>query len=154
MHKRKVKKRANSSNLQGVVNLHVDAKVNDGELQLLHNVLPGPATRSYGIEVAELAGFPKHLIDVARSKAKELEKFDTEMSMFEILTQKTYLLGSKKKSAEEEEALEIVKAFMEDFKKIPLGTVKNKQGAIVDLKKKYIEKYKNPIIQKYLNAVQ
>ncbi len=69
------------TSISAVVNLHVDAKVSEGELQLLHHVLPGPATRSYGIEVAELAGFPKHIIDVARTKAKELEKFDLEMSI-------------------------------------------------------------------------
>lgn len=137
-----------------MVNLHVDAKVHDGELQLLHHVMSGPATRSYGIEVAELAGFPKHLIDVARAKAKELEKFDTEMS---ILNKKMFVYikkGAKKKSSEEAEAEEIIRSFMSDFKNMPMGTVQNKQAAVLALKKKYLGKTKNEIVHKYLNGEQ
>jgi DNA mismatch repair ATPase MutS len=48
----------------------------DGELILLHRLVPGPSTQSYGINVAEMANFPTIVVDMAKEKAKELEVFD------------------------------------------------------------------------------
>jgi DNA mismatch repair protein MutS len=43
-------------------NLHVAAEERDGELVFYHQVLPGPASKSYGIEVARLAGMPASVV--------------------------------------------------------------------------------------------
>ncbi|MGC8905152.1 DNA mismatch repair protein MutS [Thermus sp.] len=48
-------------------NLHVAAKEEAGGLVFYHQVLPGPASKSYGVEVAALAGLPEGV--VARAKA-------------------------------------------------------------------------------------
>jgi len=46
-------------------NLHVAAKEEEGGLVFYHQVLPGPASKSYGVEVAEMAGLPKEVVERA-----------------------------------------------------------------------------------------
>ncbi|TBH20623.1 DNA mismatch repair protein MutS [Thermus thermamylovorans] len=48
-------------------NLHVAAKEEAGGLTFYHQVLPGPASKSYGVEVARLAGLPKEVVERARA---------------------------------------------------------------------------------------
>ena len=67
--------------LKRLKNVHVEAKeVKDG-VTFLHKVLDGPADKSYGINVASLAGLPKSLI--ARSK-DILEALESEKNTKEI----------------------------------------------------------------------
>ena len=53
--------------LSGVGNLHVEVKESDDRILFIKKVEPGPADRSYGIEVARLAGLPLQVIERARS---------------------------------------------------------------------------------------
>lgn len=64
-----------SSTNSQVHNVHVDAKLIQDQLILLHKVVDGAATESFGVKVAETALFPKLVIDVAKKKVKELEHF-------------------------------------------------------------------------------
>ncbi len=48
-------------------NLHVAAREEEGGLIFYHQVLPGPASKSYGVEVAHMAGLPKEVVDRARA---------------------------------------------------------------------------------------
>jgi len=52
--------------LERAENRHVAAEEQQGALVFYHQVLPGPASRSYGIEVAQLAGMPAQVIDRAK----------------------------------------------------------------------------------------
>lgn len=52
--------------LDGVRNLHVSVKEAGDQIIFLRKVEPGRADRSYGIEVARLAGLPVHVIERAR----------------------------------------------------------------------------------------
>ena len=52
--------------LKGVVNLHVSVKESGDHIVFLRKVEPGKADRSYGIEVARLAGLPLNVINRAR----------------------------------------------------------------------------------------
>jgi len=56
-----------------VENVHLDATEHGDELVFLHAVKPGPASRSYGLQVAQLAGVPKEVIASARRYLGELE---------------------------------------------------------------------------------
>jgi DNA mismatch repair protein MutS len=53
--------------LSGVGNLHVAVKEADDRILFIRKVEPGAADRSYGIEVARLAGLPLQVIERARS---------------------------------------------------------------------------------------
>ncbi len=60
--------------LPNCANVHLDATEHGRELIFLHSVKPGPANQSYGLNVAELAGVPRRVIDDARGYLKLLER--------------------------------------------------------------------------------
>jgi DNA mismatch repair protein MutS len=59
--------------LPGVVNAHVTAREWKDEIVFLHKILPGRSDRSYGIQVAQLAGLPPSVIARARDILTSLE---------------------------------------------------------------------------------
>ena len=71
-----------------VMNMHATAKEwpgPDGRRQVvfLYQILPGPADRSYGIHVAEMAGIPDGCIRRARDILKQLESGNHQLSIQE-----------------------------------------------------------------------
>ncbi|MCS7050740.1 MAG: DNA mismatch repair protein MutS, partial [Thermomicrobium sp.] len=56
-----------AADLPGVANVHVAALERDGSVVFLYRVLPGPADRAYGIQVARLAGLPSWVADRAEA---------------------------------------------------------------------------------------
>lgn len=56
-----------------VKNIHLDASEHGDKIIFLHTVQPGPANQSYGIQVAQLAGVPRSVIQRAKQKLQELE---------------------------------------------------------------------------------
>ncbi len=60
--------------LEGVRNATVAVREWNGEVIFLHEVHDGAADRSYGVQVAQLAGLPKPVIARARSVLEALEK--------------------------------------------------------------------------------
>ena len=56
-----------------LANVHLDAKEHGADLVFLHAVEEGPASQSYGIQVARLAGVPSPVIAAARRRLRELE---------------------------------------------------------------------------------
>jgi DNA mismatch repair protein MutS len=57
----------------GAVNMHVSAAEAGADIVFLHEILPGPASRSYGIQVARLAGMPAAVVNHARHTLAALE---------------------------------------------------------------------------------
>ena len=57
----------------GVSNRHVEVREWKDEIVFLRKVLPGPADKSYGIQVARLAGLPKPIIERAKQILTHLE---------------------------------------------------------------------------------
>jgi DNA mismatch repair protein MutS len=55
------------------LNLHVSAVEAGHDIVFLHAIEPGPASRSYGVQVARLAGMPAHLVRQARATLEALE---------------------------------------------------------------------------------
>jgi DNA mismatch repair protein MutS len=60
--------------LPGVVNAHVTAREWKDDIVFLHKILPGRSDRSYGIQVARLAGLPAGVLTRARSILTSLEQ--------------------------------------------------------------------------------
>lgn len=59
---------------QGVFNSHISATEKDGAIVFLHQIEPGFAGQSYGVEVAELAGVPDSVVNRAREILYQLER--------------------------------------------------------------------------------
>jgi len=66
--------------LEGVRNLCVSVKEAGDQIIFLRKVEPGSADRSYGIEVARLAGLPRNVIERAREVLELHEKTEHEMT--------------------------------------------------------------------------
>ncbi|MBI1493982.1 DNA mismatch repair protein MutS [Rhodobacteraceae bacterium MYP1-1] len=64
--------------LQGVDNATVAVKEWEGDVIFLHEVHKGAADRSYGVQVARLAGLPSSVVERARVVLEQLEKSDRE----------------------------------------------------------------------------
>ena len=60
--------------LPGVVNYNIAVKTRGEDIVFLRKILPGGADRSYGIEVAALAGLPDRVLRRAREILKALEQ--------------------------------------------------------------------------------
>jgi len=60
--------------LPGVVNIHLDAVEHDEHIVFMHQVQDGAASKSYGLQVAQLAGVPKKVIEQAKQKLAQLEQ--------------------------------------------------------------------------------
>jgi DNA mismatch repair protein MutS len=60
--------------LPGVVNQHVAAREFRDEIVFLHKIVPGRSDRSYGIQVARLAGLPPAVVRRATEILKSLEQ--------------------------------------------------------------------------------
>lgn len=56
-----------------VANVHLSATEHNERIVFLHHVLPGPASQSYGLAVAQLAGVPGQVITRAREHLARLE---------------------------------------------------------------------------------
>ncbi|MCI9001648.1 MAG: DNA mismatch repair protein MutS [Oscillibacter sp.] len=61
------------NSLPGTVNLNIAVKARGEDIIFLRKILPGGADRSYGIEVAKLAGLPDRVLQRARQVLEELE---------------------------------------------------------------------------------
>ncbi|WP_067518374.1 DNA mismatch repair protein MutS [Endozoicomonas ascidiicola] len=62
-----------------VVNVHLNATEHDDRIVFLHAVQEGPASQSYGLQVAQLAGVPRHVINQARQKLALLEQLESDV---------------------------------------------------------------------------
>jgi DNA mismatch repair protein MutS len=64
----------------GIRNYCVTVKEGAGEIVFLRKVVPGSASRSYGIEVARLAGMPRTVVQRAEEILKKLEKKEIDLT--------------------------------------------------------------------------
>jgi DNA mismatch repair protein MutS len=62
-----------ATEVEGCTNVHLDATEHGDGIVFLHAVKDGPANRSYGLQVAQLAGVPRPVIGEARRYLEALE---------------------------------------------------------------------------------
>jgi DNA mismatch repair protein MutS len=60
-----------------MANVHLDATEYEDHVVFLHHIQEGPANRSYGLQVAKLAGIPGPVLKAAAAKLTELEEGDS-----------------------------------------------------------------------------
>lgn len=79
-----------------IINLHLEAIEQNSSLTFLHKVKPGAASKSYGLQVAKLAGVPQSTINTAKTKLQELENTETNSCNNNI--KKNQVLGTTNNS--------------------------------------------------------
>ncbi len=67
--------------LSRLKNVHVEAKETENGVAFMHKVISGPTDKSYGINVASLAGLPKSLIERSKEILLKLEETDNKKSL-------------------------------------------------------------------------
>ena len=65
--------------LPGAQNYQITATEREGEVVFLHRLERGRASKSYGIEVARLAGLPPVVLETAREVLSRLERYELEV---------------------------------------------------------------------------
>jgi DNA mismatch repair protein MutS len=63
------------SEMEGCANVHFDAVEHKDGIVFLHEVAEGPANKSYGLQVARLAGVPGEAVRQARSYLARIDRF-------------------------------------------------------------------------------
>ncbi len=71
----------------GIANVHLDAVEHGDSLVFMHAVREGAADRSFGLQVAALAGLPKATLQQARRRLAELEQRGRETHAAEVAPQ-------------------------------------------------------------------
>ena len=79
--------------VSGAVNIHLDATEYNDSIVFLHSVQDGPASKSYGIQVAKLAGIPDSVIELARRELAILEAQSPSILMMNEPTGDSKILG-------------------------------------------------------------
>ncbi len=74
-----------ATKLDRLSNVTVRVTDHDGDVVFLHEVVPGAADRSYGIQVAKLAGLPPAVVGRAKSILAELEKGERQAPVDRLL---------------------------------------------------------------------
>lgn len=93
--------------LKHLENVHVGAVEEDGNLVFLHKITSGSADKSYGVQVAKLAGLPNSVLKRASSILVELEK-KNEVPVYDRLDQKQAELKPEPKAEVHEPEIETV----------------------------------------------
>jgi len=69
-----------------VHNVHLTAVEHGESIVFLHSVDDGPASQSYGLQVAALAGIPRNVLKQARYQLSKLEKGDNDNPQLGLFT--------------------------------------------------------------------
>ncbi len=75
--------------IKSVCNIHLNATEHQDNIVFLHNIQRGPASKSYGLQVAKLAGIPSRVLSSAKERLAMLEMGNTETGIKQI-PQKVY----------------------------------------------------------------
>ncbi|MDH5370912.1 MAG: DNA mismatch repair protein MutS, partial [Gammaproteobacteria bacterium] len=90
-----------ADDLKGCDNVHLDAVEHGDTLVFLHKVKPGTVNKSYGLQVATLAGVPREVVDRAKDKLQLLE----EEQSYQKTESKITTATTKQKNSQIEEII-------------------------------------------------
>ncbi|MCH9691577.1 MAG: DNA mismatch repair protein MutS [Gammaproteobacteria bacterium] len=65
-----------------VANIHLDATEHGDSIVFLHRIQEGPASKSYGLQVAKLAGIPTQVLEEARQRLQALERGNGDLNAY------------------------------------------------------------------------
>ena len=76
--------------IPGLKNVHVGVSENDGEITFLYRVSDGAMNKSYGVNVASLAGLPESLLNRAKDILNELEEDKIDITKGAVIEKSSY----------------------------------------------------------------
>jgi DNA mismatch repair protein MutS len=85
---------------QGVKNYNILVKETESSIAFLRKIAPGSTDRSYGIEVAKIAGVPKEVIDNANKVLEEIEGGEGKVAQ-PIIERKPSIVETARKNVQE-----------------------------------------------------
>ena len=71
----------------GVLNIHLKAVEQEGKIVFLHEVKEGATSRSYGLQVAQLAGIPSSVISAADMYLKQMERLSQQQRQGDLFAE-------------------------------------------------------------------
>ena len=89
-----------ADDLAGCENVHLDAVEHGDTLVFLHKVKPGTVNKSYGLQVATLAGVPREVVERAKDKLQQLEQDQQQIEPVQKTTSNIIETNSNKKESE------------------------------------------------------
>ncbi|MBX2996048.1 MAG: DNA mismatch repair protein MutS [Bdellovibrionaceae bacterium] len=97
-----------------LMNAHMTVTDRGGEIRFLHTLTKGPALKSYGIQVAKLAGLPLEVTKRASEVLKGIEtkKDDSQLSLFQVPAESETI---EPKNQELDSKLQELAAVIRDF---------------------------------------
>jgi DNA mismatch repair protein MutS len=94
--------------LPGAQNYQITATEREGEVVFLHRLERGRASKSYGIEVARLAGMPPAALARARDVLQRLERYELDVFAEEetaVIAERAFAVGAASPTQADEDAL-------------------------------------------------
>lgn len=82
--------------IPSMANVHLDATEHQDNIVFLHHIRQGPASKSYGLQVAKLAGIPAVVLDCAKEQLHNLEQGGQTLSAVPTPTQETPIKSKTK----------------------------------------------------------
>lgn len=99
-----------------ITNAHMTVAERNGEIRFLHTLVKGPALKSYGVQVAELAGLPASVTKRAKGLLRDVEASRVQVSsQLSLLDQVPQIVES-----EEPPRQKALVSLMEELQKYPL----------------------------------
>jgi DNA mismatch repair protein MutS len=107
-----------------VQNAHMTVAEKNGEIRFLHTLVRGPALKSYGIQVAELAGLPASVTRRAKSLLREVEskkvQASSQLSLLDSLMDAPLEMAEPMVDAETLKKQKTLEELMLELQKYPL----------------------------------
>jgi DNA mismatch repair protein MutS len=114
-----------------LANVHLDAVEHDDDIIFMHAVQEGAASKSFGLQVAQLAGIPKTVVIRAKQRLAELEQQQAPSIL-------TSTLASNEQAFEQLPLIDIVHPVVEKLSTIDVNDLSPKQALdlLFELKEK------------------
>lgn len=106
---------------EGIKNYTVSVYEDTNDIVFLHKIIPGSASKSYGIHVAKKAGIPQAIVQLASIVLDDLEKEETSLSF-----NSNYVLTEPKQAP--------LPGWIDDLKRLDIDnmTLREMAGALMD----------------------
>ncbi len=101
-----------AAELDGCANVHFDAAEHRDSIVFLHAVAEGPANRSYGLQVAKLAGVPAETVRQAKAYLARLDQFSARNAAQDDLFGSTAAAGPASLPAADPRATDVLERLL------------------------------------------